>query len=125
MVNEVDKYESGSGDVGIFENVGGYFINIVLNQDHFIDEVVLGINNRVFTLKEPYKSSPTTLQNKTNVSNLVLTNASTILSTLTISGYALINNASTFTNDLNTSGNAIINSSSTFTNSLSISGHRL
>ena len=78
MVNKVDKSNFGSGDVGIFEAVGGYFINIVSNEDHFLAEVVLGTNNRVFTLKEPYKSLPTTLQNKTNFNNLVVSNASSI-----------------------------------------------
>ena len=43
------------------------YINVVYNNDHFED--VLGINNKVFSLKEPYKSLPTTLNNLSDVVN--------------------------------------------------------
>jgi len=48
----------GSGNIGIFNVVFGEYINLVYNNSQFEDLSVVGVNNRVLNLKEPYKSLP-------------------------------------------------------------------
>jgi hypothetical protein len=55
----------GSGNVAIYGAGLSEYINVVYNNSHFED--VVGINNKVFNLKEPYKSLPTTLNNLSDV----------------------------------------------------------
>ena len=53
---KLNRSAFGSGNIGIFNIVFGEFVNLVYNNTEFEDSVVVGVNNRVFTLKEPYKA---------------------------------------------------------------------
>jgi len=92
-----------SGNVAIYGTGPTEYINLVYNNEHFED--ITGINTRVFNLKEPYKSLPSSLNNlqTTKQDNLLFT--SPLLKdisnnvTIDLSAYALKNslNASNIT----------------------------
>ena len=60
---KLNRSAFGSGNIGIFNVVFGEYVNLVYNNAEFEDSSVVGVNNRVFTLKEPYKSLPISKNN--------------------------------------------------------------
>ncbi len=60
--NSLKKANIDAGDIGLFQTVGGAFLNIVFNTDHFKDKAILA-TNREFSLTDIYANLPTTKNN--------------------------------------------------------------
>jgi hypothetical protein len=62
-------------------------------------------------------------ENKTNFSNLIVSNASTLLSSLNVSGFTSLYNNVTIISSLNISGNTTLDNITTINSSLTVSGN--
>jgi hypothetical protein len=61
--NSLKNANIDAGDIGLFQTVGGAFLNIVFDTDHFKDIALLA-TNREFNLSDEYANLPTTKNNK-------------------------------------------------------------
>ena len=61
--NCLKKANIDSGNIGLFQAVGGAFLNVVYNANHFKDVPILA-TNREFNLNDTYANLPTTKNNK-------------------------------------------------------------
>ncbi len=61
--NCLKKANIDAGDIGLYQTIGGAFLNIVYNTNHFKDVPVLA-TYREFNLKDEYANLPTTKNNK-------------------------------------------------------------
>ncbi len=56
------KANVDAGDIGLYQGIGGAFLNIVYNTDHFKDVPILA-TNRQFNLNDEYANLPTAKNN--------------------------------------------------------------
>ncbi len=83
----VKKSAFGSENIEIFNVVFEIYVNLVYNNAEFKDSVVVGVNNRGFTLKKPYKSLPTTKNNYFTCQTPLIKNNSNNEMSIDFSGY--------------------------------------
>ena len=60
--NCLKKVNVDAGNIGLFQSVGGAFLNIVFNTTHFKDVSILA-TNRQFNLNDVYANLPSTKNN--------------------------------------------------------------
>ena len=84
--NSLKKANIDAGDIGLFQTIGGAFLNIVFNQNHFKDVAILA-TNREFNLNDEYANLPTTKNNKITWSSPLNYNTTTDMASVDLSNY--------------------------------------
>ena len=82
--NSLKKANIDAGDIGLFQTIGGAFLNIVFNQNHFKDVAILA-TNREFNLNDVYANLPTTKNNKITWSSPLNYNTTTDTASIDLS----------------------------------------
>jgi hypothetical protein len=86
IANCLKKENIDSGNIGLYQSLGGAFLNIVYNLNHFKDVPVIG-TNREFNLNDTYANLPTTKNNKITWTSPLNYNTSTDTATIDLSNY--------------------------------------
>ena len=79
----------GSGNVGIYGILNAKFISVVYNEEHFENSTFVFVSNKVLSLKEPYKSLPTSKNNVFTCTLPLIKNDTTNVVSIDLSGYVL------------------------------------
>jgi hypothetical protein len=126
IANCLKKENIDSGNIGLYQSLGGAFLNIVYNLNHFKDVPVIG-TNREFNLNDTYANLPTTKNNKITWTSPLNYNTSTDTATIDLSNYynksEIVNISNN--NNLNNSNyaanisNVIIKNSSNYASNIS------
>jgi hypothetical protein len=126
IANCLKKENIDSGNIGLYQSLGGAFLNIVYNLNHFKDVPVIG-TNREFNLNDTYANLPTTKNNKITWTSPLNYNTSTDTATIDLSNYynksEIVNISNN--NNLNNSNyaanisNVIIRNSSNYASNIS------
>ena len=112
------KENIDSGNIGLYQSIGGAFLNIVYNPDHFKDVSILG-TNRQFNLNDVYANLPTTKNDVITWDAPLNYNTSTKRASIDLSNYYIkseitniISNTSNYASNIS---NVIIRNTSNFT----------
>ena len=95
--NCLKKVNIDAGDIGLYQTIGGAFLNIVYNTNHFKDVPVLA-TNREFNLKDEYANLPTTKNNKITWSSPLNYNTASDTASIDLSSYYTIAQTNTAIN---------------------------
>ena len=93
--NSLKKANIDAGDIGLFQTVGGAFLNIVFNTDHFKDVAIVA-TNRQFNLNDEYANLPATKNNKITWSSPLNYNIGTETASIDLQNYITSNILNSF-----------------------------
>jgi hypothetical protein len=99
----------GSGNVGIYGLLNAKFISVVYNVDHFEDSNFVFVSNKVLSLKDPYKSLPTSKNNYFTCVSPLIKNDNTNQITIDLSAYPLKTYVDGSLNTINTNKQNYLN----------------